>query len=935
MPPSRAEELLARALAQPRAQRFAWVEHACGGDTGLRDQLESQLLAHDDAARAAQDQPGPGGDRPGFEVVAEEKPGDWIGRYKLLQKIGEGGCGVVYMAEQEEAVRRRVALKVIKLGMDTKAVITRFEAERQALARMEHPNIARVLDAGATTAGRPYFVMELVRGMRITDYCDQNNLSTERRLQLFIKVCQAIQHAHQKGVIHRDIKPSNILVTLHDGQPVPKVIDFGIAKATQGRLTEQTLFTAFEQFIGTPAYVSPEQAEMSGLDIDTRSDIYSLGVLLYELLLGRTPFDTQDLVKAGIDEMRRRIREQEPARPSSRLRSLNDSDRTTIARRRGTDGPHLTLRLRGDLDWIVMRCLEKDRSRRYETANGLATDIQRHLDNEPVMARPPSTTYLLQKLVRRHRLAFSAGAIMTAALIGGSVFSTSMFFRERHAHERALAAERQARHEKVRAELAGANEARLRAEAQVREQRAQTEAAQRGKMAEVMTGTLGDLNRLVALSGDRMSLRDLIDQTDERKKQLADQPEVVANVDEMLGGTYFRLGEYERAEKLFQEALQLRRRVQGEDAPEVAQTLNFLGLVYSGQSRWPDAEQCHLNALEMQRQHFGPKHAAVAETMCNLAWVLAQQARLEESENLFRLAAAQQRDLYGAQHQTVATTLTRLGTVLMQEGRVADSEQILREAYDINVATFGRNSAEVAGALNMLAVTIALDVPRLQEAIQLYREAYEIREHLGEASAARSTAAGPTGAAREATGKAASHAGPAADPAPASLNAMLATPGSLAEVDAVLRDARRYAAINYGQESWEEAFFLAISAWIMLEEGKFEQAEAATRQCLTIREKLRPNDWSTHHARHMLGAALEGQHRVKEAETLLVEGYRGMRAQQAGIPQFHIPRIGEAVQRIIRFYERLSRMDEVAQWQTEFANLEPEAKRVLLQSRAK
>src|SRR5579859_1105684 len=350
--------------------------------------------------------------------------GQRIGRYKILEKVGEGGCGVVYVAEQTEPVRRRVALKVIKLGMDTKAVVGRFEAERQALAMMDHPNIAKVLDAGATERGRLYFVMELVRGIRITEYCDQNQLSTPERLDLFIKVCQAIQHAHQKGVIHRDIKPSNIMVTLHDGVPVPKVIDFGIAKATEGRLTDATVYTQLHQFIGTPAYMSPEQAEMSGLDVDTRSDIYSLGVLLYELLTGKTPFDATELMSQGIDAMRKAIREKDPVRPSTKLATLQGEELTTTAKCRSLDAPKLIHLLRGDLDWIVMKCLEKDRTRRYETANGLAADLKRHLAHEPVTARPPSRAYRFQKAIRRNRLAFSAAAIVIAALVAGIGVST-------------------------------------------------------------------------------------------------------------------------------------------------------------------------------------------------------------------------------------------------------------------------------------------------------------------------------------------------------------------------------------------------------------------------------------------------------------------------------------------------------------------------------
>jgi serine/threonine protein kinase len=366
----------------------------------------------------------------------EEAPGTIIGRYKLLEKIGEGGFGAVYVAEQREPVKRRVALKIIKLGMDTRQVVARFEAERQALAMMDHPNIAKVFDAGATDTGRPYFVMELVRGMKITEYCDKSNLSTRERLDLFIKVCQAIQHAHQKGIIHRDIKPANVLVTVNDGLPVPKVIDFGIAKATQGELSDKTIYTQFQQFIGTPTYVSPEQAEMTSLDIDTRSDIYALGVLLYELLTGKTPFDQQTLLNAGVEGMRRMIREWEPPRPSTRVSALHDAERTTTAKRRGVDSPKLVHLLRGDLDWIVMKCLEKDRTRRYQTANGVAMDVERYLNNEPVVACPPSQLYKFQKFVRRNKLGVAATSAVAASLLVGLGLSTWLWLKEREAHHR-------------------------------------------------------------------------------------------------------------------------------------------------------------------------------------------------------------------------------------------------------------------------------------------------------------------------------------------------------------------------------------------------------------------------------------------------------------------------------------------------------------------
>lgn len=487
-----AREIFADALEKDDVrERAAWVAHACGADAELRELVEALLQAHEQ-----------GGESPGqallaaFDQPLDEVPGTRIGRYKLLEQIGEGGFGVVFMAEQTDPVHRKVALKIIKAGMDTREVIARFEAERQALALMDHPNIAKVFDGGVTGdresqipnlespihAGRPYFVMELVKGIPLTDYCDVYHLSTHDRLQLFLQVCQAVQHAHQKGIIHRDLKPSNILVTEIDGKAVPKIIDFGVAKALGQRLTEHTLFTAFAQMVGTPAYMSPEQAALSGVDIDTRSDIYALGVLLYELLTGVTPFDRDTLHQAALEEIRRLIREVEPPKPSTRLRTLGDK-LTAVAQQRQTEPGTLTRLVHGDLDWIVMKCLEKDRARRYETASALAEDLRHHLNHEPVKAGPPSRLYRAGKFVRRHRMGVALAASVTVALVAGLIASLIGFREARLERDHAVAAEQQAEAERDRAVMAEAEAEKQQARA---EDLARQEAKQRQRAEQTL-----------------------------------------------------------------------------------------------------------------------------------------------------------------------------------------------------------------------------------------------------------------------------------------------------------------------------------------------------------------------------------------------------------------------------------------------------------------
>jgi serine/threonine protein kinase len=684
--PEREEAVFAAAMQLPAEQRADFLDKTCAGDAGLRRRVQGLLNAFDQAGGFLKK---PAVPAPAQTIAVSlsptEKPGDKIGRYKLLEQIGEGGCGVVYVAEQEEPVRRRVALKVIKLGMDTKQVIARFEAERQALAMMDHPNIAKVLDAGATDTGRPYFVMELVRGIKITDYCDENRLAPRQRLELFTQVCRAVQHAHQKGVIHRDIKPSNILVTVNDGQPVPKVIDFGIAKATQGRLTDQTVYTAFEQFIGTPAYMSPEQAVMTSLDIDTRSDIYSLGVLLYELLTGRTPFDATELMKEGLAAMRQTIRELEPLRPSTKLNRLTGEELTTTAKRRGSDAPRLINLLRGDLDWVVMKALEKDRTRRYETAIGLAMDIERHLRNEPVQARPPSKIYRFQKLVRRNKLAFAATLALVAALVLGAVVSASQAIRAKRAEAAAMQSQRQA------------------------------EAITRFLTEDLLYQATPDVNA----SEKNVTMKEVLQKAAHKldnDPQLANEPELEARLRLAVGNTYHKLGVLGEAERHIRRAVALRN-ASPSLGPRHEQTLaaqeTLAWLLVGGLKSGPEGEQLSRETWQTRRQVLGLEHRDTLDSMDTYGTSLAIQKKYEEAEKIYRECLELRARVLGTNHSNHSDFLITLGNlaeVLGEKGNWAEAEKVVREVIDRRTQTgLGKTQDTFANINNLARILIWSD----------------------------------------------------------------------------------------------------------------------------------------------------------------------------------------------------------------------------------
>lgn len=712
-------------------ERSAYVKQACGGDTEFERNVARLLKAHFQDGRVL--------DAPahlklaGLDDMDQLTRSSQIDHYKLLEKLGEGGFGTVWVAEQREPVKRRVALKIIKLGMDTREVIARFEAERQALAMMEHPNIARILDAGSTDAGRPYFVMELVRGTPIHEYCNTAKLDTDARLKLFIDVCQAIQHAHLKGIIHRDIKPTNILVTMHDGVPVPKVIDFGIAKATNAELTTKTLYTQHRQLVGTPAYMSPEQAEMSGLDIDTRSDIYSLGVLLYELLTGTQPFDTDSLAEVGFIKMMQIICEKEHHRPSDRLSSLGDTASETAARQQ-TNVKKLRLLLTGDLDWIIMKCLEKDRTRRYETASGLAADIRRHLNNEPVVAGPPGTGYRISKFIQRNRRSVLSCSIIVLALLAGLAGTTYGLLDANK--QRKLSAERADEAELARAaEMNRAEELQQVVDFQSRQLgqivpdrmgqslRESIMAAVPADQQEDFEQSLKPINFTnVALKSIKENVFDTARQA--IRKEFGDQPRIETQLLSALANTMIQMGMLDAAAEVHEQSLQIRRARFGNDDRETLASMNNLGYVLVLRSKFPEANALLTEAIGGYSKLKLEDDAASLSAISNMGLLLSSQNQFAEAKPYYEKALDGFRRLYGNDHPDTLGSVNNVGNMFKSQGKLASAEPYYRETLEGARRLLGNDHPHTITIVNNMA-TLLRDLGKLEEAEVFQREVLE------------------------------------------------------------------------------------------------------------------------------------------------------------------------------------------------------------------
>ncbi len=879
------QEIFAAAVKLAGDARLAFLKAACGEDDSLRRQVDSLLTAHEHS----------GGPLPlkidrdveaTLAAVEATSTGTMIGPYKLLEELGEGGMGSVWVAEQSQPVKRKVALKLIKAGMDSKSVLARFEAERQALAVMDHPNIAKVLDGGMTEQGRPYFVMEYVKGIPITEYCDACQLSVPERLQLFAQVCQAVQHAHQKGIIHRDLKPSNILVAPYDDKPVPKVIDFGLAKAMYQSLTENTLHTAHDMVLGTPLYMSPEQAQLNNIDIDTRSDVYSLGVLLYELLTGSTPLEKQRFKQAAWDEMRRMIREEDPPVPSQRLSSAETLP--SVAAGRHTEPARLTRLVRGELDWIVMKALEKDRTRRYETANGFAADVLRYLAGEPVTAAPPSASYRFQKFVRRNKGKVISASLVLLALLAGMSGTSWQWYRAEHSLAEEAIQRKKAEDNEREAEVARAEAVAQQTRAQQQEAEAITQAAaakaqeaEAKKQAEIAEAVAKFQTDMLAAVDPYQLPRDPVTKVPLKdavtvlqammaavkaldEGSLKDQPLVEARVRNTIGSTLQALGRFDEAEPNLRKSLEIRRAVLPAGHRDIATSLNNLALLLYDQNNLVEAEPLFRQSLEIVRAAPPPEKSFIGSPLCNLALLLQDQNRLDEAEVLYREALEISVEKLPEERQLhfTASVLNNFALLLQQQNKLAEAESRFREALEIQRKAHPVGHPEIAVALHNLA-TLLQDQNKLAEAEAVVREALEIQ-------------------------RAALSAGhPNIAVALNNLATILQAQNKLADAEQYYREALKVSRNTFAPDHPQIALVLNNLAKALEKQNKLAEAEPLFREALEIRRAAHP----VGHPEIALGLnslaqLLRIQNRFTEAEPLLREALEiQRRARPAGHPE--------------------------------------------------